>query len=273
MATVDLDWPSYGAGRTRGAPWFLLAALTLARAGGFRVLMHGSNEFSRGTPVPEAMAALGLRPARDRDDALRQLEAGGFAYLPLAAMCPGLDRLLGLRALLGLRSPVNTVARLLDPCDARAGVDGVFHPPYIALHLGTAERLGRARLLVVKGGGGEAERNPAKPMAAHLFDRAAGRAELGLPAIAATRPGGADLLRVWQGDRDTEAEAAVVKATIALGLLALGVGETAEQADAHAAELWSSRHRPWQPAAPGASRAPRVEARAGPESPNSARTA
>ncbi|MBV1797963.1 hypothetical protein [Siccirubricoccus sp. G192] len=34
MAPVDLDWPSYGAGRTRGAPWFLLAALTLARAGG-----------------------------------------------------------------------------------------------------------------------------------------------------------------------------------------------------------------------------------------------
>ncbi|MFC7544335.1 hypothetical protein ACFQU2_39705 [Siccirubricoccus deserti] len=40
---VELDWPSYGAGRTRGAPWFLLAALALGRAG-HRVLMHGSNE-------------------------------------------------------------------------------------------------------------------------------------------------------------------------------------------------------------------------------------
>ena len=28
-APVALDWPSYGAGRTRGAPWFLLAALAL----------------------------------------------------------------------------------------------------------------------------------------------------------------------------------------------------------------------------------------------------
>src|ERR671916_1827063 len=45
-APVDLDWPSYRAGRTRGAPWFLLAALALARAGGRRVLMHGSNRFS-----------------------------------------------------------------------------------------------------------------------------------------------------------------------------------------------------------------------------------
>src|SRR4051794_30576218 len=39
---VALDWPSYGAGRTRGEPWFLLAALALAHAG-FPVLMHGSN--------------------------------------------------------------------------------------------------------------------------------------------------------------------------------------------------------------------------------------
>jgi anthranilate phosphoribosyltransferase len=246
-APVDLDWPSYGAGRTRGAPWFLLAALALARAGGFRVLMHGSNAFSRGISVPVAMAALGLRPAVDRADAWRQLEAGGFAYLPLAAMSPGLGRLLGLRALLGLRSPVNTVARLLDPFDARAGVDGVFHPPYIALHLGAAERLGRRRLLVVKGGGGEAERNAAKPMAAHLFARGAGQVELSLPAISTARVGGAsgdgaDLLRVWQGDGDAEAETAVVKATIALGLLALGAVDTGAAADAQAADIWVRRH-------------------------------
>src|SRR5471032_307394 len=47
---VDLDWPSYGAGRTRGAPWFLLSALALAQAGA-TVLMHGSNEHSAGISV------------------------------------------------------------------------------------------------------------------------------------------------------------------------------------------------------------------------------
>ena len=134
-APVDLDWPSYGAGRTRGAPWYLLAALALARTGR-RVVMHGSNELSAGTPVPEALARLGLRPAADRAEALRQVDETGFAYLPLAAMSPDLARLLALRRLLGLRSPLNTVARLLDPFDAKAGVDGVFHPPYVALHLG-----------------------------------------------------------------------------------------------------------------------------------------
>jgi len=44
--------------------------------------------------------------------------------------------------LLGLRAPLNTAARLLNPFDARAGVDEVFHPAYIALHLAAAERLG-----------------------------------------------------------------------------------------------------------------------------------
>ncbi len=128
---VDLDWPSYGAGRTRGAPWFLLSALALAQAGA-TVLMHGSNEYSAGISVADALAALGSRPT-------------GFTYTPIAAFSPALDDLLRMRRLFGLRSPVNTVARLLNPGDARGGVDGVFHPPYLAVHLGVAERCSRGR--------------------------------------------------------------------------------------------------------------------------------
>jgi len=237
-APVDLDWPSYGAGRTRDAPWFLLAALALARSGR-RVLMHGSNEFSSGMPVSEALSMLGLRPATDRADALHQLDATGFAYLPLATMSPALAGLLDLRRLLGLRSPINTVARLLDPFDACAGVDGVFHPPYIALHLAAAARLGRRRLLVAKGGGGEVERNPAKPVVAQLHDRVSGRAEIELPA---TLPGigrttAHDLVAVWRGETGG-AERATVLATLAMALLATGDATSAAEADASAEELW-----------------------------------
>ncbi|GGC55739.1 hypothetical protein GCM10011504_37610 [Siccirubricoccus deserti] len=238
---VELDWPSYGAGRTRGAPWFLLAALALGRAG-HRVLMHGSNEFSSGMPVTEALARLGLRPADDRADAARMLETVGFAYLPLRVLSPGLDRLLGLRALLGLRSPVNTVARLLDPFDARASVDGVFHPPYIALHLAAAERLRRPRLLVVKGGGGEAERTPLKPVTAHLFDHALGHREIVLPATSreGSRSTTDDIIAVWRGEAEGVALATVL-ATLALALLALGSVATASEADARAVEIWRRR--------------------------------
>ena len=240
---ADLDWPSYGSGQTRGAPWFLLAALTLARAG-HRVLMHGTNAFSAGVAVPDALAALGVAPAASLDDAAQQLDARRFAYLPLNVLSPGLDRLVGLRTLFGLRSPVNTVVRLLDPARARAGVDGVFHPAYLAVHLGVAERLRRPRYLVLKGGGGEAERNPAKPATALAYFQPE-TATVALPALDATAPGAQDaahLAAVWGGDaRDPRAEATVV-ATVALGLIALGQASEAT-ADATAAELWAARRR------------------------------
>ncbi len=236
-APVALDWPSYGAGRTRGAPWFLLAALALARAG-HRVLMHGSNEFTRGTPVTESLAALGLPVCGSREEAVQQLDAAGFAYLPLAVLCPGLDALLRLRGLLGLRSPINTAARLLNPFDASAGVDGVFHPPYIALHVNTASLLGRGRLVVVKGGGGEAERNPTKPMTAHWFDGVAGQGEWAMPPLAGD-DGPGDLLETWKSGVGPGATTA--RATIALGLLALGGLANADAADAEAARVWADR--------------------------------
>ncbi len=235
-AGVDLDWPSYGAGRTRGAPWFLLAALALARAG-HRILMHGTNEFSRGTTVPDGLQALGLRPARDRTDAVAQLNQTGFAYLPLEAFSPELKALLDLRRLLGLRSPLNTAARLLNPFDARAGVDGVFHPAYISLHLATADLLGRRRLVVVKGGGGEAERTPAKAVTAHWFDRAQGQGEATLPPLREA-DGETGFAEVWHGADGPGAATAV--ATVALGLIALGTAH--EQADGQAAEVWKGRH-------------------------------
>ena len=245
-ATVALDWPSYGAGRTRGAPWFLLAALALARAG-VPVLMHGSNAFSAGMSVAEGLAALGLAPAADAAEAARHLARDRFACLPLAALAPELDRLLRLRRLFGLRSPVNTVARLLDPARAAAGVDGVFHPAYLEVHLGVAERLGRPRLLVLKGGGGEVERLPAKPAAAHLWTAAAGRAVLDLPAmpgIGETRAPEADaagLAAVWRGEAAPAAAVATVRATIALGLLALGRAATVAAAEADAGRIWAER--------------------------------
>lgn len=235
-APVDLDWPSYGAGRTRGAPWFMLAALALARAG-HRVLMHGSNEFTRGTSVTAGLEALGLTVCAGREDAVRSLDATGFAYLPLAVLCPGLDRLLRLRGLLGLRSPINTAARLLNPFGAAASVDGVFHPPYVALHLDTAALLGQRRLVVVKGGGGEAERNPAKAMAAHWMDAAAGRGEMTLPVLEA-ESGTDDLVAIWRGEAGPGVAVAV--ATVALGLVALGVAGAAD-ADGMAAEVWGRR--------------------------------
>jgi anthranilate phosphoribosyltransferase len=243
---VDLDWPSYGAGRTRGAPWFLLSALALAQSG-TTVLMHGSNDFSAGIAVEDALAALGRRPDADLESAATTLRSNRFAYLPLRAMAPEVDRLLDMRRLFGLRSPVNTAARLLNPADAPFGVDGVFHPPYIDVHLGVAERMHRRRLMVLKGGGGEAERVPLKPAAASIWDRETGRQEFVLPAIEGLRPHppAADTAEafasVWTGATTPGTPLATICATIALALLAMGRTDDPARAMDLAATIWAQR--------------------------------
>jgi anthranilate phosphoribosyltransferase len=244
---ADLDWPSYGAGRTRGAPWFLLSALALARSG-ITVLMHGSNDFSAGIAVADAMAAIGLRPDPDLTSAARTLRVERFAYVPLQAMAPALDRLLEMRRLFGLRSPVNTAARLLNPADAAFGVDGVFHPPYIDVHLGVAERMHRRRLLVLKGGGGEAERVPLKPTTASVWDLQLGRRELALPAVEGLQPHPptsdtlAGFAAVWSGEITPPTPLATIQATIALALLAMDRAEDPAKAMEDAATIWAQRH-------------------------------
>jgi anthranilate phosphoribosyltransferase len=243
---ADLDWPSYGAGRTRGAPWFVLSALALARSG-VRVMMHGSNDFSAGITVEQGLHVLGLAPQPTCVAAAAALRSERFAYLPLERLAPPLDRMLGLRRLFGLRSPVNTVVRLLNPGDAAAGVDGVFHPPYINVHLGVAERMGRRRLLVLKGGGGEAERVPLKPAVAHVWDYGVGRHELELPArerleVLSPRQETAELFaQVWRGESAPPTVIATIEATISLGLLALGHAATPAEAESNAREIWSER--------------------------------
>ena len=245
----DLDWPSYGSGRTRGAPWFLLAALALARAG-HRILMHGTNEFTGGVTVEAALAALGIAPADDLADASRRLDRARFAYLPLDRLSPVLGHLIGLRRLLGLRSPVNTVGRLLDPGDASRAVDGVFHPAYVELHLAVAARLERRRLVVVKGGGGEAERAPGKRLAVHVHDLVSGQAALELaPLLAGSPPAEAPVedaalvAAVWAGDAAPAWPVATVVGTVALALLALEPSLGADDADRRARAIWTDRAR------------------------------
>lgn len=230
---IDLDWPSYGAGRTRGAPWFLLSALALARAGA-TVLMHGSNEYSAGVSVEAGLQAV----AADVD---------GFTYVLLASLSPVMNDLLQMRRLFGLRSPVNTVARLLNPGDAPAGVDGVFHPPYLAVHLGVAELLDRQRLFVLKGGGGEAERVPLKAASGWLWDKTLGRSEValpgweGLPPLTPASDTPELLAAVWRNEVAPPTAVATVIATIGLGLLALGWAATPEAAERDAQRIWRDR--------------------------------
>ena len=159
VKAVDLDWPSYAAGRTRGAPWFLYSAAIVARAG-YRVLLHGWN--GTDPKVRDGLAAAGIKTAHSVGEANALLDRHGIAYLPLETLHPAAFRLLTLREVLGLRSCINTVCRMLNPGQARASVQGVFHPSYRLLQADAAAELGWRNLSVIKGGGGEFERHPSK---------------------------------------------------------------------------------------------------------------
>ncbi len=252
LPTVDLDWPSYAAGRSRGLPWFLLAARLVALAG-FRVLVHGWN--GRDEPVRSHLAAAGI-PRVDRLSGLqRAFSEVGVAYLPLEVLSPPLYRLIGLRETLGLRSAVHTVCRMLNPARARTSVQGVFHPGYRPLQLDAACLMGWRALAIIKGGGGEFERHPAKPV--RIFGLREGRRfEKTLPSLRdghnrlAEGPAeGLDLAALWHGVRRDSFAEAVVLGTAALALDALGVPDPQDEA----ARLWRTRHRllPGLPASGG----------------------
>jgi len=246
-AKVDLDWSSY-AGKRRQLPWYLLSALALAGQG-WKVFMHGGEGHTPGRIYTStALAALGLAPAKNLADAAQQLAANHFAYLTLDELSPKLSDLLGLRPILGLRSPVHSFARMLNPFAAPTMLQSVFHPGYISLHRDAGRLLGQPSLSVFRGEGGEIERRPNKPCEV-LTLRNGESGEDRWPALLddprAEVDETMDLSRLgalWRGEIvDIYAEAAVT-GTLAIALHALGAANMGN-AQAKAEDLWRARVR------------------------------
>jgi anthranilate phosphoribosyltransferase len=244
QTAADLNWPSYAAGRTRGLAWYVLSALLLAH-NGVRIVMHGLE--AKRSATARALASLGIAPSVSMSGAAAGLEAENFAYLPVSTFCPTVHEILGLRPLLGLRSPANSLARLLNPFGAPCLVAGVFHPAYRELQQGAAQRLGQGNASIIKGGGGEFERNPAKPC------RVAGLRE-GVPVEeewpALPAHGGeveiddeAALLACWRGELGSAHAESVVIATAALALATLGRAGDPDSADHLARAMWHGRDK------------------------------
>jgi anthranilate phosphoribosyltransferase len=243
---VDLDWSSY-AGKRRHLPWFLLSALLLAE-NGVRVLMHGSEGHTAGRLyTANVLSQLGLHPANSLQEAQQQLEHRRFSYLSLEHFCPILHDIIELRPLLGLRSPVHTLVRLLNPFNADYSIQGIFHPSYRPVHQQASALLQQAHSAVLKGEGGETERNPdvdCLVQSVHngelsdenwsaLFAHRHVKAEQLDPA---------QLALLWRGDIDDEFAQAAVIGTAAIALKLLGRADTQQQAHQLAQDYWAKRN-------------------------------
>ena len=239
---VDLDWPSY-AGKKRHLPWYLLAVKALA-ASGVRILMHGGGAHTAGRMYSEQLIALLEIPlCRDWDSVVQALDQQHLAFIPLGDWAPQLQRMIDLRNILGLRSPIHSLTRILNPLQARCGLQSIFHPGYQVTHRAASQLLAD-NTIVIKGEGGEIEINP--DAVSHLYGTCGGVDwDEEWPAVSAQRhvkPAQLDpehLLAVWQGKtQDAYARLAVI-ATMALALR--GLGESREAAFARAEQLWQQR--------------------------------
>jgi anthranilate phosphoribosyltransferase len=247
---VDLDWSSY-AGKKRHLPWFLLSALLLAQ-NGIKVFMHGTEGHTPGRIYArEALESLGVAPAASMADAADRLRRGNFAFLPLQAFAPRLQEIMDLKPILGLRSPINTFARMINPFRAPYSIQSIFHPNYREIHRDTESLLGQPHMCVFKGEGGEAERRPGKPVVVESLHEGE-YVDEEWPALMAEGTFREDedmdvgrLARAWRGEENEPYPVNAVVGTAAIALRLMGRAATVAETEALARDMWEARDRGW----------------------------
>ena len=247
MPAIDLDWSCY-AGKARRLPWFVLTLLLLAQ-NGITVLAHGAGQHTAGRIyAEETFQALGLPVAGDFSEAAAHIREYNLSYLPLRNFLPELARIMDLKWILGLRSPVNTFTRLINPCRAECSMQGVHHPGYRDTHQEASLLLQQPRMAVIRGDGGETEWNPDlknlvrsvrhgealeeewQPLfpRRHVKDK---KLELG------------KLVRVWRGEERDEYGAGAIIGTAAITLYTMGRADSHDAALEMAGQWWDERDR------------------------------
>jgi anthranilate phosphoribosyltransferase len=103
---------------------------------------------NRGANTTTVLHAMGVAPAADAAAAAAQIAAGGFAWLPVPALCPPLARLLGRRAELGFRNTAHATIKLLAPAPHAVLVANYTHAPYRASFAAAVELLKHSALLI-----------------------------------------------------------------------------------------------------------------------------
>lgn len=245
---ADLDWSSY-AGKRRHSPWYVLSALLLAE-NGIKVCMHGAEGHTAGRIyTSEVLKPLGITPADTLDEARNQVSEVNFCYIPLQTISQRLKDILELRPYLGLRSPLHTVGRMMNPLKAPYCIQAIFHPGYQKIHQEAAKLMGENNLAVFKGEAGEVERNPdIKCTVSSVVDGEL--VDEDWPALFEKRHMKEEsidperLARVWRGEDDNvEYAEAAITSTTAIALRLMGRADSPDAAIALARDMWEKRDR------------------------------
>lgn len=236
---VDVDWPSY-AGKKRHYPWYLLSAKLLAKQG-VRILMHGAGAHTSERFFTEQfLSALAINNCLTWQEVEQSLNDQQLTFIGLQNFSPKLQQIIELKTLLGVRSPVHSLVRLINPLSARCSLQSIFHPNYQLLHQTTCQLLGDTGI-IIKGEGGENELRPDnKNILLGINNGTSWEEEW--PAMTEHRllkPAQLDMnyfLAVWQKQTQNEYANLAITATIALALRGLGLNK--EAALKEAKQLW-----------------------------------
>ncbi|VAW75968.1 Anthranilate phosphoribosyltransferase like [hydrothermal vent metagenome] len=245
MPAIDLDWSSY-AGKKRQLPWYILSTLLLAE-NNISVFMHGAAGHTPGRVyTKDILEHFGMAPCTSMQEVATAMQTHRFAYMDLEFLSPQLHHIIELRPILGLRSPVHTLSRMLNPFNCEYVMQGIFHPGYRPIHQEAAVLLDIPHLFVVKGDGGEIERNPDSPSVVQnvhqgeMFDeewpKMFKRRHVRDDVMDVSR-----LVKLWHGSDQDEYGIAAVTGTAAMALKLMGRVDSIEQAEQMATDMWQKR--------------------------------
>ena len=247
MPTVDLDWSSY-AGKARRLPWFILSTLLLAE-NGISILMHGEgNHTPNRIYTEQVLELLNIPIAHSFEEAGKHITSSNFAYLPLHDFLPELARIMDLKWILGLRSPVNTFTRLINPCRAKCSMQGIHHPAYRDTHQEASLILKQPTMAVIKGDGGETEWNPDMTNLVRSIKNGELIEEEWSPLfpkrhVKDKKLEPEKLAKVWNGSIDDEYGTGAVIGTTAITLYTMGKADSHETAIELATKWWEARDK------------------------------
>ena len=146
--------PSYNGARKLPVLTPLLALL-LAREG-LPVLIHGAASESTRVFTSSVLEALDIAPLA----ALRPLDEASVAFAPTTLLCPGLQRLLDVRRVVGLRNPAHSLVKLMNPCAGTSLVVSSYTHPEYALSMAATFELMGSNALLLRGTEGEPVADP-----------------------------------------------------------------------------------------------------------------
>lgn len=247
QALAQLDWPSY-AGRKTGQSLYVLSMLLLAE-NGVTILCHGSKgHTAQRSYTEDIFASLQVPIAKSLSDAEMLSQKNTLIYLPLAHFCQELEGIMHLRNSFGLRSPVHSFSKLINPGLCPAMLVPTFHPSYKPVHQAAAQILEETQLSVFKGDSGEAQRRPQAILSVdRLKDGQACQEKC--PALLSDNQSDKSendvdvLIQIWRSQNTDLFSQQAIIGTCALALQTVQANLSQEECLQQAEHMWADRNR------------------------------